>query len=880
MSGQPFSEREEEANRLLRALSEHERTAPAAEPVPELPRYEILAPLGEGATALVYRAFDSELKRTVALKVLRPRALLSDIARQRFRREAETAAGLSHPNLVAVYDVGEAEGRPYLVMELVEGRPLNVILAAGEVSEQECARLVEEAARGVAVAHAHGIIHRDLKPGNILVTPDGQPKVGDFGLAHLMDSSVELTRTGSTLGTPLYMAPEQVEGHSKELTPKTDVYALGAVLYEGLVGRPPHPGESLLEVYQAVVHREPAAPRSIKPSLAPDLETIVLKAMEKDPARRYATALEFAEDLRRYRSGEPILARPAGAFGRAWRWVRGRRAVLLPLAMGILAGLGAGFWAAKRGRTETVAVIERIDGTVYLVGTSGRSLARPGRDISLGEGLETGDAPSHALITFRDGTRLELGPGTSIQKLAGEVTRKSTKETHGKHVVLKAGTLRAEIPQQPDQLPVTFQTSHGEARSPGGAVRLVADPQWVRLEILVGSARFTRTSDRRTLDLPAGSFAVAASETPFAALPLVSEGVIRVGKGKDFARPSQAAAAARDGATVEIDAGPYPEDAAVWTANNLSIRAVGGRAKLEARGAHVEGKGIWVIRGNDVTVEDVEFSGAAVRDQNGSGIRTEGRGLTIRRCLFRNNQNGVLGGTRESDLVIEHSEFAGSGVENGLSHNISITSARTLTVQFCYVHHARGGHQIKSHARTNHILYNRVSDDEGGTSSYLACLGGRVFIIGNQFQKASGSVNPDLLSFAVEQSQHPVQELYVVNNTFFNEHPSGIFIRSAPEVGTVRVLNNIFIGPGTSLKEKGEASHNLAVRYSRAILENQFRFDCHLRKGAPAIDGGVAPGAVPDFDLTPRFHYVHPAGKEPRPVVGALDIGALEYAMP
>ncbi len=292
--------------RVLRDLSAHEQ-----------PRFELLGALGEGATAVVHRARDATLGRVVALKVLRA-GKLTEILRERFRREARAAAGLAHPNVVAVYDADAEADPPWIAMELVDGRPLS------EADPGARLALLEKAARGVAAAHAAGIVHRDLKPANILVTADGVPKVGDFGLAHVLDTRSELTRTGTTLGTPLYMAPEQVEGRPEAISPRTDVYALGAILYEILAGRPPITGESLAELYRRIVREDPAP-------LTGDAGRVALKALDKDPARRYADAGEFADDLRRHLNGEPVLARPLGATGRFVR--RNRRALLAGAAV-------------------------------------------------------------------------------------------------------------------------------------------------------------------------------------------------------------------------------------------------------------------------------------------------------------------------------------------------------------------------------------------------------------------------------------------------------------------------------------------------------------------------------------------------------------------
>ncbi len=360
MSGSGSSEDKDQVRRVLRDLSEHERTRTAApgggsaltDETPNLSRFEILERIGEGATAVVYRARDRQLQRTVAVKVLRERAGLNDVARERFRREAKAAAGLSHPNVVTVHDAGEEQGRPFLVMELVTGRPLDAVLKDPAVPRSTLLPLLEKAARGLAAAHAKGVVHRDLKPANILVTAAGEPKVGDFGLAHVIETRTELTRTGTTLGTPLYMAPEQVEGRSDAISPRTDVYALGAILYEILSGHPPHVAETLADLYARIVRRD-ADPI---PEAAADAQTIALKALEKEPERRYADAGEFADDLARHLKGEPILARPVGPAGRLLRRIRRN-----PLGFGLAAVAVLATIAGSVGIAERIRMKQEIE---------------------------------------------------------------------------------------------------------------------------------------------------------------------------------------------------------------------------------------------------------------------------------------------------------------------------------------------------------------------------------------------------------------------------------------------------------------------------------------------------------------------------------------
>ncbi len=394
------------------------------EAVPGLPGYEVQERLGEGSSAVVYRAWDRNLKRPVALKVMRGRPDLREIDRERFRREAQAAARLSHPNVVAVHEAGERDGRLYLVMEIVEGRPLSALLEAKELGVEESARLVEKAARGVAAAHEKGIVHRDLKPLNILLTPSGEPKVADFGLAHLTDSTVKLTRTGSALGTPLYMAPEQVEGRAGEITPATDVYALGAILYELLAGRPPHIGTSIMEVYRKIVHEDPEPLRMLNAAVPRDLETVALKALAKEPRARYASAGDMADDLSRCLQGRPVSARPEGALGRLWRSIRRHRAAaaLITLLATACLGIPAAWWLHGTGlarleecRAKALSLLEsarpaldRATQGLYDASTSHEDVLRAAGEVESLVEQALALAPDLALAHYRRGEAWEI----------------------------------------------------------------------------------------------------------------------------------------------------------------------------------------------------------------------------------------------------------------------------------------------------------------------------------------------------------------------------------------------------------------------------------------------------------------------------------------
>jgi len=327
---------------------------------PSIPGYEILGVLGRGGMGVVYKARQVKADRLVAVKLI---ALADPAVAARFRAEVEAIARLNHPNIVQVFEIGEAEGRPFYSLEYCPGGSLEGRLAGSPLSAAAAARLVETVARAAAAAHAAGVVHRDLKPANVLLTADGVPKLADFGIAKRTDAADDQTRTGSILGTPSYMAPEQALGESKRVGPACDVYALGAILYECLTGRPPFRAASLLETLDQVRYREPVPVRQLQPTVPRDLETIVLKCLRKEPARRYGSAAELADDLARFLDGRPILARPVGRVERAWRWSRRNpvgAALVASLVVGTALATGLAIWAlGERDRAERAAVATR-----------------------------------------------------------------------------------------------------------------------------------------------------------------------------------------------------------------------------------------------------------------------------------------------------------------------------------------------------------------------------------------------------------------------------------------------------------------------------------------------------------------------------------------
>jgi len=334
---------------LSQALDAGPLGAPQASPgKATLPRefgaYELLEEVARGGMGIIYRARQTQINRLVALKVMASGHFASPDFLKRFRTEAEAVASLDHLNIVPIYEIGECEGHPFFSMKFLAGGSLagRISNLKSQISNREAADLLVKLARAVHYAHQRGILHRDIKPHNVLLDHQGEPLLTDFGLAKLVEKDSTLTRTMAVLGTPSYMSPEQARGEARQLTTAVDVYGLGAVLYEVLAGQPPFAGGTTMETVRQVLDKEPRRPSTLRPDTDRDLETICLKCLEKNPTRRYGSAIELAEDLERWQRQEPILARPSPPAERLVKWVRRHKATfaaLVSIALVLVVGL-------------------------------------------------------------------------------------------------------------------------------------------------------------------------------------------------------------------------------------------------------------------------------------------------------------------------------------------------------------------------------------------------------------------------------------------------------------------------------------------------------------------------------------------------------------
>lgn len=380
----------------------------SVQPLPTVPGYELLENLGPGGMGVVFKARQLMPPRIVALKMIKEGAFASLAVRSRFRREVEAVARLQHPNIVPIHEFGEHEGLPFFTMEYMEGGTLQQQLAGMPQAPMEAARMAEIFARAIHAAHLQGVIHRDLKPSNVLLSAGSlsecTPKVADFGLAKIVEGNTDLTPTQAVLGTVGYMPPEQASGKSSAIGPAADVYSLGAILYQMLTGRPPFQGDSTIEVLLQAVREDPVPPRRLNASVPLDVETICLACLEKDPAKRYATALELAEDLRRFQAHEPIKRRPVGAVGRLTRWSRRNPAL-----------------AASGGLAILSLLIVTVLSVIFAVtqAQSNRALKRQLAENLLERGQTHAEKNEHdhALLAFAQGLQLLPPEETDLERV-------------------------------------------------------------------------------------------------------------------------------------------------------------------------------------------------------------------------------------------------------------------------------------------------------------------------------------------------------------------------------------------------------------------------------------------------------------------------------
>lgn len=358
--------------------------------------------------------------------------------------------------------------------------------------------------------------------------------------------------------------------------------------------------------------------------------------------------------------------------------------------------------------------------------------------------------------------------------------------------------------------------------------------------------------------------------------------VWNVGVSLTYSLPSQVVPLVSDGDTVDIAAGIYNSDVCNWSKNNLLLRCTNGKAHMKSNGLSYLGKGIWVIQGNNTTVDNIEFSLCSSQDGNAAGIRLVGKNLLVKNCYFHHNQMGILSdGISQSVVRIEFSEFNNNGTNDGLTHNVYIGKVDSLIFRFNYVHHNQGGCEVKSRAMVNYILYNRISSESTGTSGNELQIsnGGLAIVMGNIIQQSATTTNSGIIFFGTEGLLNPApHNLYLINNTIVNEKTSGTFVTINNGTAIYKNRNNVFAGAGNLLSGSATTIDTLSNRQfslTGAGFLNLSIYDYHLLPGSPAINLGTSAGvASSGFPLSPQYQYVHPAGQQTRS--GRQDIGAYE----
>lgn len=355
---------------------------------------------------------------------------------------------------------------------------------------------------------------------------------------------------------------------------------------------------------------------------------------------------------------------------------------------------------------------------------------------------------------------------------------------------------------------------------------------------------------------------------------------LSVGVGKTYTKPSQAAAAAKNGDVIEIDPGTYSDDCAVWRADGLTIRGVGARPVIDAKGTAADEKAIWLIKGDNTTIENIELLGCAVKERNGAAIKEEGKNLTVRKCYIHDNEDGIyISDNPNSEVNIEYCEFNHNGYGNGQSHNIYVNYIKSFKLRGCYVHSPNTGDNVKTRAQENFILYNRISDDDNVPSGMSLNFpnGGACYVVGNVLYKGRKSNQPSFMAIGMDGATNIKQALYLINNTIVNSKKTATLFRV--QGGTnLRLMDDIFVNVGKSIETSGameltQINHNVFAKPTD--FADAAAFDYHLGAKSDARHAGLSAGFADGIDLTPRFEYVDACSVKPR-ASGSRDIGAFE----
>lgn len=490
---EPDAVREASPTLVQRATLVQDHAGGTSAPDLPLPRrfgdYNLLEKIAQGGMGVVYRARQTQLDRIVAVKMILAGQFATDAEVERFRTEALAAAQLQHPAIVAVHEVGRLAGQYFFSMDFVEGQALGDLVREKPLPAARAAAYTRDIAEAIHFAHEHGVLHRDLKPANVLIDRADRPRVTDFGLAKRIDQDSNLTATGAMVGTPGYMPPEQVRGEPDKLGAPSDVYALGAILYELLTTRPPFQGESALDTFMQVVNQEPIAPRLLNTKVPHDLETICLKCLEKEPNRRYATAAELATDLRHFLAGEPISARPISRMERAWRWCR-RRPALTSLATALVLTIVAGFagviWQWREAASQNQFAQQSLQKAQFAAGQAAMAMDEMSRRRPLGMEWELGEQDLIRNVIELHDELQQLSDGNPAAQLEsalgyarigrGYLMLNQPNEASAKYVeaIAQVKNLVAQEPQQLEyrQHLAELHDRHGQALREAGTVEL------------------------------------------------------------------------------------------------------------------------------------------------------------------------------------------------------------------------------------------------------------------------------------------------------------------------------------------------------------------------------------------------------------------------